>query len=257
MMKNLLISMALGIVAVLPATGFAAVNWDGDAGNGVWADPVNWAGNALPTNADVTEEARIDNGVNPVIADGNATEWDRARIKNATVTQTGGTHRWRNYTSSNGLGLHRGTATLHMTGGTHYAERVVLGGSIFTTSPTAANDGVGIIDIWGDSTFVLEPNTYGDPASDIYQVYHLWILDGGSQIDIRDMGELRVPAEDAMMTQIGDYIDLGKIVAGEPGTSLMTAVDGSQYVVSVVPEPATLVLLGLGGLALVCRRRRD
>jgi len=52
-----------------------------------------------------------------------------------------------------------------------------------------------------------------------------------------------------------DYEDAGKLVAGEPGYFLDYAVDGEQVVVTAVPEPAALLLLGLGGLMFVRRRR--
>jgi len=43
-------------LALLPACFLAvlrqaeAITWDGDAGNGLWSDPLNWSGDVLPTS---------------------------------------------------------------------------------------------------------------------------------------------------------------------------------------------------------------
>ncbi|MBN2292208.1 MAG: hypothetical protein JXM70_07270, partial [Pirellulales bacterium] len=232
----------------------------------VWGNYLNWGSNesepwisdALPTNIYGTQEARIDDYPGqptpqpttlPIIADGNFTEWGRCRIKGALLTQTGGTHRWRNYTDVTWSGLaifHNtdGTDThtdpsiasrLDMTGGTHYADKVNLGLSLYDVE-TDPIDGMGIINIWGTGTFVVEPNSFDDPETPgvdpPYGTYHLWIADG-SFIDIRDDGQLRVPADADMITKTDGFITAGKIISGDAIRPLATYTIGAEYVVSL------------------------
>jgi hypothetical protein len=98
MKKNLFLLSLLSLMISMPSLSMAANNWDGEAADGVWANPVNWTGDILPDNEWNTEEARYDSSYDAVIAEGNNTEWDHGRIKDSTLTQTGGTHRWLNWT---------------------------------------------------------------------------------------------------------------------------------------------------------------
>jgi hypothetical protein len=237
MHKNLLMLIVMGLVAAMPLAAMAAVNWDGGGDGVTWADPLNWGG-SLPHNEYFTEEARVDYVHTPVIDETNGfTAWDRCRIKGGTVTQTGGSHRWTNYTdpSWSGFALHRDTATLNMTGGSMYADKVNLGFDLFDQEPIAANiDGVGIVNVWGNATFVVEVNTYNDPTSTLFGTFHLWIADG-SYIDIRDDGVLRVPA--LIQSEVDDFITAGKIVAGTPGDSLYNVIVGDEYVIYASDQP--------------------
>jgi hypothetical protein len=123
-----------------------------------------------------------------------------------------------------------------MTGGTMYADKVNLGLSLFDLDPNnpADIDGIGIINVWGNATFVVEVNTYPDPTSTLYGTFHLWIADG-SFIDIRDDGVLRVPA--LIQSEVDDYITAGKIVAGTPGDNLYNVIVGDEYVIYASDQP--------------------
>lgn len=66
-------------------------------------------------------------------------------------------------------------------------------------------------------------------------------------------GELWINGGAVSEAAMQSFIDTGKIdVSGAPGYSIYT---DAGYTV-LVPEPATVVLLGLGGLSLIRRRRR-
>ncbi|MCP3979936.1 MAG: hypothetical protein GY716_11570 [bacterium] len=47
---RMLLVAAFGLVGALPAS--ASVGWDGEAGNGLWSDPLNWSGDVVPASTD-------------------------------------------------------------------------------------------------------------------------------------------------------------------------------------------------------------
>ncbi len=240
----------MSIVAMLVALPAAALAQDWKGITADWDDiATNWSSNPDGSGWK-TEKASFDPGdvafyggtQMPVIDDTVDTQWGFARIRNgAVITQTGGLHRWMNGTGAANWGMNILTgAALNMTGGKHTADRVCIG-----AYNGGATQGVGRINVWGTGSFRVQENPY---------VAGLLALDirNGSFIDIRDQGVLEVPVD--LYTAVTDYAAAGKIVAGAAGYSLNYATDATTLYVSAVPEPASLLLVALGG-ALIRGRR--
>jgi hypothetical protein len=124
----------------------------------------------------------------------------------------------------------------------------------------AGTDGFGwSISAWGDYLLVGQP--FDDTGAGSYQPHD--IFDGGSafRFDVRDghmVCQLQkpLPAHD---DQFGGAVTLGDgwMAAGAVHDDLPPAFDaGGVYLFEGVPEPVTLSLLALGGLALIRRRRK-
>lgn len=275
--------LILGIAVALPATAMATTTWDGEAGDGDFANPINWDTNALPTNEFTTEEGRFDSAT-ATFDETGLVQLDRARIKNANLDIVSGTLEFRNFTSSWGLGIFSTVAgtpsTVDISGtGTLLVEQLGVGYDMFTNLKAE-----GIINISGDGKLVIQPNIYdgGTPPAG----YHTIRIAGDSIITLADNGELRVPAtldptgtgqsivtrtlvdyylggdfwdETAILPgDLGPYPDIANplIISADPSKWLHTTVIGDEYVVTVVPEPTSLLLVCLGICSLALIRKR-
>ncbi len=82
---------------------------------------------------------------------------------------------------------------------------------------------------------------------------NLGSIQNGSSITILDTGELTLPGD--FIGTLQNYVNAGKII-GANLTIDMEKNPGFTTVYNAVPEPASLMVLGIGALALSARRRR-
>lgn len=239
-------------VLVLPTVVFAQ-DWKGLTAD--WAALTNWTSN--PVNQFQTIRVSIDpadmtaNGGTfmPVIDSSHNTTYGMARIRNgAVITQTGGFHKWANGSGDGTasawlLGAAGKTTTLNISGGTHEVDgRFNIGYNNLT--PNAAGNAA--VNISGTGTLTVLPYSWGN-AYDLN-------INTNSLMTISDSGRLVVQLP--LQTKVDTLISAGRIVAGAEQTlSTDFDFDNNLYIVSAVPEPASLALIALGGLALVRRRR--
>jgi len=158
---------------------------------------------------------------------------------------------------ANTLGLNRGEAFVGFTAGTGagYENHDILNWTFVDgpepTPPIAEADGP--YSVWAGAPLVL--NASGSTDSDGQIVSYMWDLDDDGVFETDAAGQ------PFFVVDYGDVQDLGLAVDGMYDIHLKVTdstglFDTDSSSVRIVPEPATLTLLTLGGLALVRRRKR-
>lgn len=251
----------MAVMAVLLALPTMAVGQDWKGYTNDWSDPANWSGD-VTGGGFYTNRSSIDpgdmapGGVMPVIADGMSTTHGWARIRNgAVITQTGGFHEWINGTGDSNVSFFTFNNTLvDISGGTH---RVFGRANIGYNGVNPSNTGTNEVRISGTGVFEVQKPFYQN-----VQLYDLNI-NTNSRISIADAGKLIVDA--SLQSKIDTLLSSGRIVAAQEGYHLETRIEfdvpvnragvRDLLIVSAVPEPASLLLLVLGGLMSIRRRK--
>ncbi len=246
---------ALALASVLPMAAQAAtVTWDGDAADGLWDTATNWDGDTVPgagddviiSNGDTVTGTTF-NGNYTVTLSGNSTLADGGvwRAGTTTVTvESGSTLGSGGFWDLNNATLNfKDGAAVNMGFWEHKNTNVFnfeLGAAGFTT---------------------LTPGnlTEGAPPAitTTYSVDMANYTGGTGVIDLVDFGGDSTGLTNAIFTGGGQYV-LAVNNAGSYTAALQwdDATDKVQLNITAVPEPSSAALLGLGGLALILRRRK-
>ncbi|OXU15976.1 PEP-CTERM sorting domain-containing protein [Sedimentisphaera salicampi] len=247
----------LTIVLVLSTVSYAAF-WDGGAGTTSWNDAANWDPDGVPTTdtdlslgADPVQEIvvsdnassnRIDLGYDNgkdvnLTVDGAVltTGWfvNASKNVNSTVNITNGgtldTVLNRFYVANSGTGV------VNVYDGTVKNLNTVYG--IFMCDKSSGN---GTINLYGGEIIAngLRAGSYSDQ----------WSVNIGS-------GELKLNGDHR--TFMNTYSDNFNPIQGMTSIQVDYDSQGDLTTVTAVPEPATLTLLGIGGLSLFRRKRKN
>ena len=258
------------LMAALPFSVMATVSFTGAISTefNYSITPGNWG--ADPSyDADSRIDATLVN--QPVMTSGTQI-LRSSRIKNTvTLTVNGGDITWNNDTSRRGLAVFGDnvstTAKVHMTGGHITVDTAAFG----YDNTTTASKNFGMLDLWGNSIFEIVPAPALGQESRFCGLFDITV-NTGSVIDIRGDGQLRIPDNtlvwdqdgnsygalaDALKLKLEGYALDGRLVAGDGGEIAWTHdVAAAQWVITAIPEPGTLALLGVGLCSFLLIRRR-
>ncbi len=152
------------------------------------------------------------------------------------------------------VGSAGGTGTMNMFGGTITADRMVVadGAGTFTSTFTMT-DGLITLDGGDLGSGAFRVLADGDASLDggIINSLDLVVLTGG----ILDITGGTLVLDGDVTVAIGDLVTAGLLTGNGNANDISASFSAGYTTVTAVPEPATLFLLGLGGLAL--RKKRS
>ena len=258
--KILLVLVAvLGLVGMVQA---AEPTWTHSGGTGNWNDSASWVTTEaalFPTwngNYSVPNTATIEGGVVNVVGSGQQGS-GRCNIGNGAVVNVYGlgVDRDLNIGLNLTLGYVPGDSTLNIigTGTTVYCEQLQLGVAVGGSGTINIGDGATLMHGgWG--TFV---GMEGTGTINMTGTGSMFLWDGNNgKIQMTGTGHINLEA--GKIEQNGDlvslyqsYVNNGWITGyGSSSNVNVALVGGWTIVTATVPEPATMILLGLGGLLL-------
>jgi hypothetical protein len=286
-MRNVAVLLAVAAVVALAAPAQAGFN----VAIGDYNDPGNWDPNGVPfwpTNAFVTNggTAQI-SGQIPDAPELYVGWGGNGHLEMSTGGQIGGAGTGHDGNPWFHLGGHNGlvnAATFKQTDGNIKSARMWVGEGVGTGEWTISGGSIdaGFLSVGnasGRGLFKIDNATTGGPSSIALSSYYA--QDAGSTLEIvlsatggttlinvtgnaTLAGTLQL--DDAaytsgaaktidVLTTAGTLDYSGLTLAGAPAGSTLTNTGGTLQI-TYVPEPATMVLLGLGGIGMLIRRRR-
>jgi len=268
MMKNLVMCVLLLVVAL---AGSAVGNsWKGAGATPRWDDPANWWQNTVPDPGDYNilrsrdsgdplnpwwQYTLIESGMDIVTTD--LYHWTDAKDDiPETLNVTGGSltgNYW--ILSTNETIVNRDYAEGNVSGGVVTFNGIALGGSM-------AN-GVGIhgtLNVSGIGSVIA--GSVGVGQSTLDDAIGYLNLSGNSTLFtdslsiVQNHGYITI-ADNAVLTVAGDQQQMMTMLINGgaiSGAGVFASFDGTNTNI-MIPEPATMILLGLGGIALIRKRR--
>ena len=270
----------LGVCFLTAYCQAVTINWD--AGGGAdqsWATAANWVGDVVPTKVDL---AIVGQGTAPIPAPfpvkaviSSSTQVHDLYVTRyvtptgtATVDMTGGTLDVVEILRLNESGAAGNTskAIFNMNNGTINIGYAIAGG---TPDPTAFSSLQ--VSLKGDAVFNMNGGTVN--VAQKVNIHHVAANNGtgtlnlfGGTIDANDLvmtttGKSKMDITYGKMILNGDktatvnpWVTAGYITAFGGTQSVSVIYDAGQNKTFITPEPATVILLGLGLLALKRRR---
>jgi hypothetical protein len=264
----------LSLISVSHVASAALITWNGNGDGSTWSDGANWIGGSSPGTGDTfsISNTTVDydvSGVNLGV---------RSTLNNATL----------NLTSSHSINITAGNTTnplqmlnnsfINVTGGTHtIAGRINYddggsaahsGGGINIVGSTAVFNTAQLIN-WTNPTLSFEfdalgvgsinySNYSGISAASLYvdgTAYTGPYLSSGTKFTLINGSNLLGQEIDSANISI---VGLGQEGNTDYGYTLtQDQVSDDVFLTVYVPEPSSTALLGLGGLAMMLRRKRN